>query len=251
MNYKVPRQRNLYTPGVEKPFEISRSKIDAFIKCRRCFYLDRRLGISQPPFPPYTLNNGVDRLLKSEFDIYREKGEKHPIMEEYNVDAIPIDHPELDHWRFNFKGVRYFNEDLNIIFFGAIDDLWLNSSGEYVIVDYKSTSKKDDIIELDQPWHNGYKRQMDIYQWLLSKNGYSVSDTGYFLYCNADTYKERFDAFMGFRLTLHSYHGNRFWVEDTIIELYECLNLNDIPEASPECYYCEYSGATISALSVN
>ena len=85
--------------------------------------MDRRLGIGQPPSLPFTLNSAVDRLLKSEFDNYRSKGENHPIMEEHGVDAVSVDHPELDDWRQNFKGVQFHNEDLNMIFYGAIDDL--------------------------------------------------------------------------------------------------------------------------------
>ena len=94
--------------------------------------MDRRLGVGHPPSLPFTLNSAVDRLLKSEFDGYRAKGERHPIMEEHGVDAVPADHAELDDWRNNFKGVQYHNEDLNMIFFGAIDDLWQTSTGEYM-----------------------------------------------------------------------------------------------------------------------
>lgn len=32
------RSRNLYKPNQEKPFKLSRSKVDNFISCRRCFY---------------------------------------------------------------------------------------------------------------------------------------------------------------------------------------------------------------------
>jgi hypothetical protein len=30
-----------------------------------------------------------------------------------------------------------------------------------------------------------YKRQLEVYQWLLRQNGLDVSDTGYFVYTNA------------------------------------------------------------------
>ena len=96
MIYSPPRQRNLYEPGAENPFKVSRSKIENFANCKRCFYMDRRLGVGQPPSLPFTLNSAVDRLLKSEFDIYRTKGEKHPIMEKHGVDAVPAAHAELE-----------------------------------------------------------------------------------------------------------------------------------------------------------
>ncbi len=248
MKYTPPRKRNLYEPGAEKPFKVSRSKIENFANCKRCFYMDRRLGVGQPPSLPFTLNSAVDRLLKSEFDGYRSKGEKHPIMVEQSVDAVPVSHPELDDWRNNFKGVQFHNEDLNMIFFGAIDDLWQTSSGEYVVVDYKSTAKKDDITVLDQPWHETFKRQMDIYQWLLRKNGYKVSDTGYILYCNGNAYVERFDSRIDFRMTLLPYEGDTSWVDDITVSLYECLNSDELPESEPFCDYCKYVGAVGKTL---
>jgi len=205
--------------------------------------MDRRLGVGQPPSLPFTLNSAVDRLLKNEFDSYRAKGERNPIMEEHGVDAVPVDHPELDDWRQNFKGVQFHNEDLNMIFFGAIDDLWLSSSGEYIVVDYKATAKKDEITALDQPWHETFKRQMDIYQWLLRKNGHKVSDTGYILYCNGNAYEEQFASKIEFRMTLLPYEGDSSWVDDITVRLHECLNSDELPEPEAFCHYCNYMGA--------
>ena len=48
MNYNSQRTRNLFLPGAEKPFKFSRSKIQDFLDCPRCFYLDRRCGTAQP-----------------------------------------------------------------------------------------------------------------------------------------------------------------------------------------------------------
>lgn len=67
--YTPKRARNLYQPGASEPYKLSRSKIELFLNCPCCFYLDRRLGIGQPPGYPFTLNAAVDKLLKKEFDI--------------------------------------------------------------------------------------------------------------------------------------------------------------------------------------
>ena len=74
------RTRNIYDPKSEKPFKLSRSKVDNFVSCKRCFYIDRRLGVGQPPGFPFNINSAVDELLKKEFDQYRKKGEPHPYM---------------------------------------------------------------------------------------------------------------------------------------------------------------------------
>lgn len=244
--YNSQRSRGLYQPGVGEAFKLSRSKIDLFLECPRCFYYDRRLGVGRPPGFPFALNSAVDHLLKKEFDIHRLDGSKHPLIEKYRVDARPVSHDDLDTWRHNFTGVRYLHEPTNLLIFGAIDDLWENSKGEYIVVDYKATAKDGDITELNQGWHIGYKRQMEIYQWLLRQNGHNVSSTGYFVYCNGKTDRQAFDAKLEFDITLIPYIGNDSWIEKTILKIHECLNQDNIPLANPNCDYCAYVAALLS-----
>lgn len=238
--YNPQKTTGLYNPNSKEAFKISRSKIDLFLNCPRCFYFDRKLGTGRPPGFPFTLNSAVDTLLKQEFDIYRANGTKHPLIEKYGVDARPIPHKDLDKWRHNFTGVRYLHEPTNFLIFGAIDDLWQNPKGEYIVVDYKATAKREEITELNKDWHKSYKRQMEIYQWLLRQNGYKVSDTGYFVYCNGKADKKAFDAKLEFDVTLIAYTGDDSWIEETIFDIHKCLNSDDIPEAGPDCDYCGY-----------
>ena len=241
--YRGKRTRNIYDPRSPDPFKLSRSRIELYMECPRCFYLDRRLGVSRPPGFPFTLNSAVDTLLKKEFDILRKEGKAHSLIKEYGVDAVPVFHEQLDVWRQNFKGIQYLYEPTNFIITGAIDDLWINSKNEYTVVDYKSTSKNEKIIALDKDWQDGYKRQMEIYQWLLRENGLKVSNTGYFIYCNGKTDVDRFDGKLEFVLTLIAYEGNDDWVENTIKEIYTCLQSDVIPQASSDCDFCRYRSA--------
>lgn len=238
--YNSKRTKNLYDPSSTDPFKLSRSKIDLFTNCPRCFYIDRRLGVGQPPGYPFALNSAVDKLLKKEFDIFRAEGKHHPLITENGVDARPVSHEELDKWRENFVGVQYHHKPTNFIITGAIDDLWINPAGEYIVVDYKSTSKDEEITELNKEWQNGYKRQMEVYQWLLRKNSLKVSDTGYFVYCNGVTDCDKFDNRLEFKISLIPYKGDDSWVEKTISETHACLNNDTIPECSPDCDFCSY-----------
>jgi len=81
---------------------------------------------------------------------------------------------------------------------------------------------------------------MEVYQWLLRQNGYKVSDTGYFVYCNGIADAEAFDQKLEFRVNLIPYKGDDSWVEKTIHDIHKCLNSDKIPEASPDCDYCRY-----------
>ena len=241
--YTAQRVKGLYDSKATEPFKLSRSKIDLFLNCPRCFYYDRKLGVGRPPGFPFALNSAVDHLLKLEFDIHRVAGTKHPLIEKYGVDARPVAHEDLDKWRHNFTGIQHLHELTNFLIFGAIDDLWQNSKGEYIVVDYKSTSKNEDITELNKDWQIGYKRQMEVYQWLLRQNGYKVSNTGYFVYCNGQTDRKAFDGKLEFDITLIPYEGDDSWVEKTIVKAHGCLNGDKVPEASPECDYCQYVAA--------
>ena len=226
-----------------KNWKLSRSKLDLFLECPRCFYLDNKLGVKRVPGFPFNLNSAVDALLKKEFDIHRARGEQHPLQKAYGLDARPAAHAELDEWRRNFGGVRYLHPATGMLITGAIDDLWINEAGEYIVVDYKSTSKDEEITALDQDWQDGYKRQMEVYQWLLRRNGYKVSDTGYFVYCNGRTDKAAFDGKLEFDITLIAYKGDDAWVEKAILGAHKCLEGDKIPEAGKNCDFCRYREA--------
>lgn len=238
--YNPQRTKNLYNPQSSEPFRLSRSKIDLFLNCERCFYFDRRLGVGRPPGFPFSLNSAVDKLLKNEFDIHRAEGTPHPLMRGYGLDAIPYDNQKMDEWRDSLRrGITYLDEKTNLIITGGVDDVWQNPEGELIIVDYKATSKEEEV-NLDAEWQIGYKRQMEIYQWLFRKNGYKVSPIGYFVYCNGDADKEAFDAKLEFDIKLIPYEGHTEWVEPAIEKIKKCLDSETIPEKSPNCDYCAY-----------
>jgi hypothetical protein len=240
--YKARKTYNLYQPGSPAPFKLSRSKIDLFISCPRCFYMDRRLGVSQPPGFPFNLNSAVDLLLKKEFDIHRAKQQQHPLQAAYGLDAVPFMHKDLDIWRENFKGVEAVFAPANLLVTGAVDDLWVNSQGEIIVVDYKATSK-DTEVNLDAEWQDGYKRQMEVYQWLLRQKGFNVSATGYFVYCNGRRDKQAFDGKLEFDVKLLSYTGNTDWIEPTLMQIKSCLD-GKMPASGQDCDYCKYREAS-------
>src|SRR3989344_1714633 len=233
------KTRGQYNPAKPEEFRLSRSKIDLYLECPRCFYMDRKLGVSRPDTPPFTLNSAVDHLLKKEFDIHRKAGTAHPLMKTYKVDAIPFDHEELDIWRENFKGLQYFYEPTQITVTGAIDDLWISPKGELSVVDYKATSKDKEIELEDTRWHNQYRRQMEVYQWLLRKKGFNVSDTGYFVYVNGKRDRKAFDGKLEFDVKILEYKGNDGWVEKAILDAKKCLD-GELPKPADECEYCAY-----------
>lgn len=220
----------------------SRSKIDLFIECPCCFYREQRLGIKRPPGFPFSLNNAVDTLLKKEFDRYRTMGKSHPIQEKLGL--IPAAHPKIDAWREALhNGVEYHHPAHNCIYRGAIDDLWYDpAKGQYHVVDYKATAKNDVVMELPD-WADGYRRQSEIYQWLLRKNGLQVSNTAYFLYCTGDVHAPSFGGILRFHQELIPYEGDDSWVDGVLDDMQDCLSSAVIPPPSEQCTYCAFRAA--------
>lgn len=242
MNKYKQRKGNIYVPNGKAPFSISRSKIDLFLECPRCFYLDRRLGLGRPSMPGFALNSAVDALLKNEFDLLRKKGQAHELMKKYKIDAIPFSHPDLPIWRddvYKFVGAFVVHKPTNLKICGIIDDVWVNKKQELLIVDYKSTSTSSEI-SLEDEYKQGYKKQMEVYQWIFRKMGFEVNNTGYFVYANASKNRLKFDARLEFELSIIPHKGSDKWVEPTIFEIKKCLESKKIPSPNPNCEFCMY-----------
>src|SRR5205085_562967 len=124
--------------------------------------------------------------------------------------------------------------------------------------DYKTTAKQSDVT-LDADWQISYKRQMEVYQWLLRQNGLSVSDTAYFVYTNGRLDLEGFFDKVEFRTKIIPYEGDDSWVEPTIIKMKEVMD-GPMPAVGTAamggiCDYCSYAKArtelTLKAIRPN
>lgn len=231
----------VYVPGQEEPYKLSRARIEDFIRCPRCFVLDAKHGVKRPQSVPFTLNNAVDSLLKREFDAYRAKAEVHPIVTAAGLDLVPFSHPALDKWRTNFTGIRYETEDGRFLVTGAVDDLWVDRNGVITVVDYKATGRPEAVTSLPEGGFNdSYRRQLEIYQWLLRKNGFQVSDTAYWLYTTATQKQEGFNDALQFESHLVSHKGDTSWIKRTLDSIYTNLNEPEVAGPGDDCDLCRY-----------
>ncbi|MFI5205345.1 MAG: PD-(D/E)XK nuclease family protein [Candidatus Paceibacterales bacterium] len=237
------RTKSLYDPNSKEPFNVSRSKIDFFLECAQCFWLDRRMGITRPEMPGWSLNSAVDTLLKNEFDLLREKKQPHALMVHYNIEAVPFSHPDLAIWRDDYNkkiGATTLHKETNLNICGIVDDIWQHVKTKQLhIVDYKSTST-DYPISLDSKYKEGYKRQMEIYQWIFKRLGFDVSPTGYFFFANGIKNRPAFGARLEFENSIIPYNGNDTWIEPAIFAIKKCLDSDRIPESGENCQHCAY-----------
>ncbi|MGI9344869.1 MAG: hypothetical protein ACR2PW_01220 [Gammaproteobacteria bacterium] len=252
----MPRHRGTYDPQSDQPYELSRSRVEAFVRCPACFWLDRVAGVPFPGIPGFNINANTDTLLKRDFDQYRSVQKAHPLMQLHGLGhLVPYDHADMPKWINSLHfGVSdaYFSvvhEPTHIRFGGGLDDVWLNpATNQLHIVDYKSTaqlSAQPKPISIMGKWKAAYRRQMDMYQWVMRRKGFDVSDIGYFVYVDGQhlgqqgmiSDSEPSVSWMKFNNSILPYQGKGGWVEPALHKIRETL---DAAESPPHAEGCEY-----------
>ncbi len=236
-----------YIPHQKKDFKISRGKFANFLTCKRCFYLDRVKGLDPPSTPGWTLNETTDSLLKKEFDFCRKRQIPHRLFNSNELsNFVPYNHPAIDSWRDSLhRGLTLRYKNTNIILTGGVDDIWQDTiSKRLIIVDYKSQAKSGLVDKKDylaDPYHKGYKIQMDFYAYLLNGMGYKLNQNSYFLVCNARKTEKGFNKKLIFDEYLIPYKWNIDWIEDELDKMIELINNFKIPTSNKSCKNCSYS----------
>ena len=253
----MTRHRGQFDPTNPQPYELSRSKVEAFIRCPACFWLDRVAGVKFPTFPPFNLNSNTDKLLKRDFDSFRGQG-PNPLMTLHGLEHLrPFAHEDFEKWCSSLhfgSSQHHFNTvhaETNILFGGGVDDIWENTeTGELHVVDYKSTSNQSNDpkpVSLEGKWKESYKRQMDMYQWILRRKGLEVSPVGYFVYVDGlhvgvpgMLSEDPTGAVMQFQTSLLTYEGDSSWVESTLSEIKGVLLSEEPPQHDAECEFSTF-----------
>ena len=252
------RHRGKFNPDNPYPYELSRSRVETFLRCKACFWLHQIHKVPPPEIPSFTINSTTDILLKRDADTVRGKSAL-PLWEQAGLEhIIPFDHEHLNNWTNSLHyGLNdsYFNtvhKETNIKFGGGLDDVYLNTETDQIhIIDYKSQAqgtRNPDTYEvkpssLNDPWKIGYKRQMDMYVWVARQKGLNVSNTGYFVYVDAQHKhiegmlidRDPSIAWMKFNASIIPYEADTSWVEPTLVEIKNFLmNQSTIPDHTPK-----------------
>jgi len=243
---KRSTDKSIYKPNQTEDFKLSRGKFSDFLSCPRCFYMDRVLGLAEPGMPGWALNSATDELLKKEFDECREKQIPHRLFKDYGLEhVVPFKHEEMDAWRDSLqRGLMHRFEDSNIILSGGVDDIWQDTNTqELIVVDYKSQASSEKVETesyLAGVYHQGYKIQMDFYNYLLQGMGFKTSAISYFLVVNADKTADGFYGNMKFSETLIPYKHDISWIRKKVIKMIELINLKTPPDGHASCENCAY-----------
>ena len=238
------RRSSIYQPNQSEDFKISRGKFSDFLTCKKCFYMDRVIGLDAPGTPGWTLNETTDLLLKKN------------LMSAENCRGRIVCLRQMG-LRISFRlitqiwinggihcAMEWRDLDTNIILTGGVDDIWQDTkTGELIVADYKSQANfkpLDPDNYLSDVYHEGYKIQMDFYAFLLKEMDFQVGPTAYFI-CNADRAAEGFFGKMDFSETLIPYEWDTSWIPEQVEAMIQTMNSTSIPDSNPSCKNCAYA----------
>jgi len=211
--------------------KISRFALQLYLECPRCFWLAKKYGIRRPPPYPYTLNAAVDIFLKVEFDEARKEGKPHSIFKQYQVKAIPFpDFNKIKEWRDS--GIKYYSPELNALLYGKIDEVVMFPDKTLSPIDFKATGSSQVQIYKD------YQQQMDIYGYLLEKNGYKINNKAYFAFYKVDR-DGGFSNKLTFLPELKEVKIDTSWVEEIFKKAVRSLWSENPPLPGKNCEYCQ------------
>ncbi len=218
-------------------YKLSPSSLGLFEECPRCFYLQIVKNIKRPGgemFP--SLPRGMDKILKEHFDRFRDKDKLPPeLKHEDCVKGCSLfnDHELLRVWRNNLKGIEYIDKKSGIKLRGAVDNILVKGK-KLIVLDFKTRG-----YPLKEDTHEHYQTQMDIYNFLLRKNGYETEDFAFLLFYYPDQVKETGEVIFHTHLKEMPISVNR--AEKVFKEAINVLN-GRMPKSSKECGYCKYRG---------
>ncbi len=208
---------------------LSPSTISLFLNCPRCFWLHFNKEIKRPSTIFPTLPVGMDRVLKRHFDSHRESKIKPEELK--GIDGrLFSDTEKLNEWRNNFRGLRFSDTETGFVLMGALDDLFVTSDGKHAPLDFKTRGfpRKDNT-------HIHYQHQMDIYSFLLKKNGMEPADFAILIFYHPINVNNNHDIVFDHDSVKMPVSPERGWAlfKDAV----QCIK-GEIPEPSEYCDFC-------------
>src|SRR5579859_4730879 len=163
---------------------LSKSQLDKFTACPRCFWLSHRQGLDQPDMISSKVWKGIERITQAHYETHRiAKTTPSNLIGQVPAGAIPYQGDRID-----LKSLRYWGKGLAFEVDGvtvttALDDMleWPQDNGVptlYAVIDYKSKSKETDEASTQEL----YGTQADVFDLACNVNGYTTDGVVYFDY---------------------------------------------------------------------
>ena len=164
---------------------------------------------------------GIDSVVKKYFNSYRKKGTLPPLLKG-KLKAKLIE---------ELPGSFYYNNSDGSLLWGRLDECVILEDGKYSPLDFKTRSSSPKEI------HPVFQFQMDVYTFLLEKNGLPVNNKAFLLYF----YPQEGPLHEGFPFTaeIHELKTDPGRAEKVFKDALKALKA-EMPSASEECEYCKW-----------
>ena len=211
-------------------YKFSPSSLSLLKDCPRCFWLKFNKNIKRPDTIFPSLPSGMDKILKVHFDYFMKKGELPPELSELKGYKLFDDEELLKIWRSNFKGIQWTDKKGNL-FRGAVDNILVKGK-KLVVLDYKTRG-----YPLKEDTHTHYLDQMDIYNFLLRKNGYETEEYTYLIFYHPHKVEE--NGHVCFNTDIIKIKVNIENAENIFKKALKVIE-GEMPGSSEECGFCKW-----------
>jgi hypothetical protein len=202
--------------------QLSASTLKLFQDCPRCFWLQLTKKIERPRGPFPSLPSGMDRVLKTYFDAYRQHGALPPLIRGKVEGRLATSALQLG---FNDARAR-------ARLWGKLDDCLVLPDGRLAPLDHKTRASAPDEVSYTEKY---YQLQMDVYTLLLERNGQPTSRTAYVVYY-FPLDGSLHDGFP-FGVAVHKVSTDPAAAYQVFVEGVRCLE-GPLPDSGAACEYC-------------
>lgn len=158
-------------------WKLSPSGLYGFEECKACFWIENHHE-KAPSIPP-VLNMAMDSIFKARYDMYREKNELPPEIQELSKEGVSLfrDVETLNKWRGHVSLLRVVNERVGYVLSGKLDEVLVEKDGRLIPTDFKSSgyAPKDDKQKY-------YVSQLNAYALMFREHGHKPSDRAILLH---------------------------------------------------------------------
>ena len=223
---------------MEKNIRLSKSTLEEFTRCARCWWLAKKENIKAPDGIRAGVPMGIDRVLKGHYDAFRAEGLVPPELRGKIpgglYDGKKISMGDLRNWR---KGLAVAVGPYELS--TALDDLLYDPKTKlYNMIDYKSKAKETDEADT----RKYYQTQADAYDLALNVNGYPTDGGSYFAYyapfrVGSSAPSEEVD--FRWKCQVIRITADHARIKDLVTRAGKCLQ-GSMPSKNAECEMCEY-----------
>ncbi|MEM4295428.1 MAG: PD-(D/E)XK nuclease family protein [Candidatus Anstonellales archaeon] len=218
----------------DRTYSLSPSSLALFKECKRCFWLHINKRFKRPTSAFPSLPSGIDKLIKEHFNYHLESGTRPKELSFLSEKINLFSNKEiLKKWMANIEWQDEEGNKLN----GKIDYLLEDEEKRAIIIDFKTKGSyvnENDVKNIEI----FYKPQLEIYAYLVMKNGFYVNNYGYLLYFYPKSINE--DGSFVFGIEGKKVMLDIMQAEALFKDAIETLR-GPLPESSKTCDFCSWA----------